>query len=105
MKTTKFLSIGLIVLVAFLFAFTFLSGGSVKGTVTPINAALKATAVSDSNVFETNVINGSFEIKNIKPGTYRIIIDASLPYKKTVKDGIEVREGQTTNIGEIRLLE
>jgi Polysaccharide lyase family 4, domain II len=105
MKTAKFLSFSLLIIASSLFAFTFLSGGAVKGTVSPANAALKATAVSDSNVFETNVINGSFQIKNIKPGIYKIIIDASLPYKKTVKDGIEVREGQTTDIGEIRLQE
>jgi Polysaccharide lyase family 4, domain II len=106
MKTTRFVWIVLVIVTAGLLAFSVLrapAGGSIRGTVTPANAALKASAIADTAIFQSNIINGAFEIKDVKPGTYRVEIEASLPFKKAVREGIVVNNGKTTDIGQIRL--
>ena len=42
-------------------------------------------------------------MNNMKPGTYRIAIEAIPPYKNAVREGIDIRNGEVTDIGEIRL--
>lgn len=86
-----------------LFAFIVLFGGTVKGSVTPINGGLKCWAISQTDTFQTNIVNGAFELSNVKPGTYRIAIEAIPPYKNALREGIDVRNGEVTDIGEIRL--
>jgi hypothetical protein len=49
------------------------------------------------------IINGSYEISGVKPGTYKIIIEAKPPYRNAAKDGVMVSDGQSSDAGEIRL--
>jgi len=50
------------------------------------------------------IINqGSFEIQNVKAGTYKVYIDAVDPYKDVVKEGVQVTDGGIADIGEIQL--
>jgi hypothetical protein len=86
-----------------LFAFEILVGGSVKGSITPITGGIKCWAISQTDTLQTNILNGAFEMNNMKPGTYRIAIEAIPPYKNAVREGIEVRNGEVTDIGEIKL--
>ena len=104
MKVAKLTSAIFAILVAtVLLAFTLLPGGSVKGAINPINGGIKCWAISQTDTFQTNIINGAFEINNMKPGNYRIAIEAIPPYKNTVREGIDIRSGEVTDIGEIRL--
>ena len=86
-----------------LFAFTFLRGGSIKGTVTPPEGGVRAWAESATDTLKAPIINGAYEISDAKPGTYKIIIEAKPPYKNIAKDGIMVSDGQTADAGEIKL--
>lgn len=47
--------------------------------------------------------NGAFELGDVKPGIYQVIIEAKSPYKNLVKEGVEVKEGEATDLGEITL--
>ena len=103
MKKAKFTSVILLIVVTVaLFAFT-IAGGSVKGTIVPINGALKAWAISQTDTFQSGINNGAFEINNVKAGTYRIVIEAVSPYKSEVRDAIKINDGEVTDLGEIRL--
>jgi hypothetical protein len=64
---------------------------------------VKCWAISSTDTFQTNIVNGAFEMNNMKPGTYRIAIEAIPPYKNAVREGIDIRNGEVTDIGEIRL--
>ena len=86
-----------------LFAFEGLVGGSVRGSITPITGGIKCWAVSQTDTLQTNIVNGAFEMNNMKPGTYRIAIEAIPPYKNAVREGIQVRNDEVTDIGEIKL--
>ena len=104
MNFTSFKQIAAVTVVAAgLFAFTLLRAGSIKGTITPAEGGVRAWAESASDTIKAPIINGSYEITNAKPGTYKVIIEARPPYKNIAKDGIIVSDGQATDAGEIKL--
>ena len=86
-----------------LFAFSTLRDGSIHGTVTPPEAAVQAWAESATDTIKSPIVNGSFDMAGVKPGTYKVIIEAKPPYQNAAKDGIMVSDGQASDAGEIRL--
>ncbi len=103
MKRAKLTLAALGIVAAGLFAFNVITNGSVKGTVSPADAAVRALAISGADTLKADIANGAFEIGEAKPGTYQVIIEAKAPYKNAVKDGVEVKEGEATDLGEIKL--
>ena len=103
MKNIKATLLGLTVAVGGLFAFNSFQAGSIKGTVNPTDAAKEVWAVSATDTLKAPINNGAFEITNAKAGTYKVMVDATDPYKDAVKDGVQVSDGQATDIGEIKL--
>lgn len=77
--------------------------GSIRGKVLPHNAALHVWAVAEGDTGRGVIQNGEFEIRNLRPGRYRVIIDARLPYKVTTKPDVIVNDSSNTDVGEIRL--
>lgn len=105
MKKTRLTLTALSIVAAGLFAFKAITNGSVKGTVSPADAAVRAWAISGTDTLKTDVANGAFEIGDAKPGTYKLIIEAKAPYKNATKEGVEVKDGETTDLGEITLVQ
>jgi hypothetical protein len=103
MKNAKMSVAALAFAAAGLFAFNAVKTGSVKGTVNPADAAVRAWALSSTDTLRADVNKGTFTIPDAKPGTYRIIIEAKPPYKNAAKDGVTVSDGQATDVGEIKL--
>jgi len=87
-----------------LFSFAILqAGGTIKGTVSPSDAAKKVLAVSSKDTLRTDISNGGFEFKNVKAGSYTLIIQPAVPYKTLSKDHVMVTDGHNTELGEIKL--
>jgi len=86
-----------------LFAFRGIESGSIRGKVSPANGASRAWALSTSDTLQTEIKDGAYEIKDAKPGTYRVIIEAKPPYKNAAKDNVTVTDGQPAEVGEIKL--
>ena len=86
-----------------LFAFKGIEAGSIKGKVSPAEGASRAWALSSSDTLQTEIKNGTFEIKDAKAGIYRVIIEAKPPFKNAAKDNITVTDGQAADAGEIKL--
>jgi hypothetical protein len=103
MKISKFILGALGIATAGLFSFNILFNGTVKGTVTPADGATRAWIISATDTLKSPIANGSFEIPGVKPGTYKVIIEAKPPYKNVSKDDITVVDGQTSDVGEIKL--
>ena len=103
MKNVKVKLAALTFAAAALFAFSKIDAGTIKGTVSPADAATNAWALSGTDTLKAVINKGSFEITDAKPGTYRIIIEAKPPYKNAAKDGVTVTDGQATDVGEIKL--
>jgi len=104
MKATK-LKLAAVAIAATLasLAFSAVKSGSIKGTVTPANAAVRAWAISGTDTLKVSVDGGSFSISDAKPGIYKMIIEATPPYKNIAKEGVSVADGQQTDVGEIKL--
>jgi hypothetical protein len=86
-----------------LFAFSSLRDGSIRGTVSPPEGGIRAWAESYTDTLKAPIINGTYEISGVKPGTYKVIIEAKPPYRNAAKDGVMVSDGQSSDAGEIRL--
>ena len=86
-----------------LFAFKGIENGSIKGRVSPADGASRAWALSSADTLQTEIKNGTYEIKDARPGVYRVIIEAKPPYKNAAKDNVTVTDGQAADAGEIKL--
>ena len=75
---------------------------SITGRVSPVDGANIAWAISSKDSATSNIVNGSFSLP-VKPGTYRVMIDALAPYKDATVENVVVKEGQTADVGEIIL--
>ena len=104
MKTKKIAVLAASLAMAFaLFAFTTFKNGSIKGSVSPSASATSVYIVSGMDTMRTNIENGAFEIGQVKPGTYKLVIEAIAPYKKFEREGVVVNEKKATDVGEIAL--
>jgi len=104
MKPNKITVLAASLAMAFaLFAFTTFKNGSISGTVSPSAAATSAYVVSGMDTMRTNIQNGAFEIREVKPGTYKLVVEAIAPYKNFEKEGVVVKEKKATDVGEITL--
>jgi hypothetical protein len=104
MKTNRITMVAVSLVMAFaLFAFTAFKNGSIRGKVSPSAAATSAYVVSGMDTMRTNIQNGAFEINQIKPGTYKLVIEAIAPYKNFEKEGVVVNEKKATDVGEITM--
>ncbi|MBS1563648.1 MAG: hypothetical protein JST39_04630 [Bacteroidetes bacterium] len=76
--------------------------GAVTGNINPSDAALRAWLFSDRDTLMAQVeTSGHFQISQVKPGSYRLLVEAKPPYRNNVREGIVVTEGAPTNIGTI----
>src|SRR5688500_5401222 len=103
MKNIRLALVALAVSSGALFSFNALQTNAIKGTVTPADKAVRAWAVSPTDTLKADVQNGTFEIKDVKVGTYSVIIEAQEPSANTRKKDVVVADGQITDVGEIKL--
>ena len=105
MKNIKLVLMALVISAAMLFSFTvFQKTGTIKGKVTPADKAKMAWAISPKDTLHAQVQNGEFEFKDVKEGTYSIVIEAKDPYSSTrKKDVVVATDTPVTDIGEIKL--
>ncbi len=76
---------------------------TVKGSVNPANAAVRAWVVSKTDTVNAPVLQGVFMINNVKPGNYILMIEARPPYRDSYKQDVLVVEGQPTDVGVIEM--
>jgi hypothetical protein len=103
MDITLFRLAAIAVIIAGSLAFLPFRGGTIRGSVIPADGGVRAWAESAVDTLKAPIINGSYEIADARPGTYKIIIEAKPPYKNVAKDGVVVSDGQTADAGEITL--
>jgi hypothetical protein len=105
MKNTRLALVALAISTGMLFSFNvFQKTGAIKGKVTPANKAIMAWAISPTDTFNAKVKDGTFEFKDVKTGTYSIIIEAEAPFASTRKKDVVVAvDDPVTDVGEIKL--
>ncbi|HET9825521.1 MAG TPA: carboxypeptidase-like regulatory domain-containing protein [Chitinophagaceae bacterium] len=75
---------------------------SIRGRVNPVDGATSAWAIGGRDSATSNIVNGAFNF-SLKPGIYKVVVDAIEPYKDAILENIGVKEGQTIDVGEIIL--
>ncbi len=88
-------------LTAVLFSFDT-AATSIKGKVLPSDAATEVWAISGNDSSKAPITDGSFYLDE-KPGTYKVVIVAKVPYKDVIKDNVQVANGTITDMWVIRL--
>ncbi len=102
MKNTFFILIAIIIVVSGL-AFVPIKPAFIAGKIIPAEAVKDVWAVSLKDTTRAIIVQGSFTIPDVKPGTYKVVIDATEPYKDVIKDGITITDGEPVDLGEIKL--
>lgn len=74
----------------------------VRGTIEPFEGVKIITAMNDQDTVSKVPTNGSF-ILDLKPGTWKIVIETVSPFKKFQRDFVTVYKDQFTDIGYIKL--
>jgi len=104
MKKSRLTLAALAISAGIFFSFNTFQAHVLKGTVTPADKAIKAWAMSSADTLSTNILAGTFEFNDIKPGTYSVIVEAQDPYASTRrKDVVVSADSLVTNVGEIHL--
>ncbi len=75
----------------------------VKGTASPPDGALRAWLYSKTDTLNTDVNQGNFEFHNVKPGQYTMMVEGKPPYRNSTREGVDVVEGQPTDVGDINM--
>lgn len=88
--------------VAGLFAFKSVTQTAITGKVVPGDGAETVWAISATDSTKGTITSGNFAL-DVKPGIYKIIVDAKDPYKDVTLENLEVKQDQPLNVGEIVL--
>ena len=75
---------------------------SITGKVSPAEGAELIWAISATDSIKFTVTSGNFSAQ-VKPGTFKLIVDAKAPYKDVLLDNLEIKENQVLDVGEIIL--
>jgi hypothetical protein len=80
------------------------AAGTVTGYVNPPEAALRAWIFSGTDTLTATVeTSGHFQMAQVKPGNYHLLVEAKPPYRNSVREGIRVADGVPTDVGTIEM--
>ena len=94
--------IGIIISVVLISSFASNDRSGIQGTIDPPEGAKRIWAVSGKDSVSIIPAPGSF-IMDVKPGSWKLVVEAVLPYKNVERDAVLVIEGQLTDVGLIKL--
>lgn len=103
MKTSWVLVL-LLAIVSLLHAYKAVLVSGISGRVSPTDAVEYVWAIQGKDSLKSVPANGVFMLE-AKPGLYRVIVDAKQPYKDVLLESIEVTDGKTTDLGEIKIIQ
>ena len=102
MKNTLLVTAFAFVLALGAASFTSFQTATISGKIIPADGAELVWAIKDADSLSTKPAAGSFKF-DLKPGIYMILIDAKEPYKDVQFEKVEVTEGKSLDLGEIKL--
>lgn len=89
-----------VIISAFISPTEYKSG--IHGIIDQPQGAKKIWAISGADSISTLAVAGSFSLE-VKPGNWKLVVEAVPPYKNVVIEGIVVQAEQSTDIGIIKL--
>lgn len=101
-KIALTLCAGFIAMCAFISPDRVKSG--IYGSIDPPDGAKKVWAINGTDSVSTVPLTGKFFLE-VKPGTWKLIVEAVAPLKNAVVENILVQEGESADAGVIKLTE
>jgi hypothetical protein len=96
------ITIGLIALITTIGLSFIPAKTSIVGRVNPADAAEVIWAISATDTLKGIPGQGQFFI-DVRPGTYKLVVDAKEPYKDVTLENLQVKADETLDVGEIPL--
>ena len=96
--------LGVIISIVLISSFVGKDRSGIQGTIDPPDGARRIWAVSGKDTVAIIPPPGSF-IMDLKPGSWKLVVEAALPYKNAERESILVIEGQLTDVGLIKLVQ
>jgi hypothetical protein len=78
------------------------SASGIHGIISPADGSKKIWAVNGKDSVATAAVSGNFSI-DVKPGTWKLHVEAVSGLKDAYIDNIAVEEGSYADVGEIKL--
>ncbi|HEX6193792.1 MAG TPA: hypothetical protein VFZ42_15565 [Chitinophagaceae bacterium] len=75
---------------------------AIVGKVNPADGAETVWLMGERDSLKTGVSDGQFFFE-VKPGAYKLMVQARPPYKDAVLDNLVVKQEETLDVGEIIL--
>jgi hypothetical protein len=100
MKTK--ITIGLTSLVAALILSFAPAKSGIVGKLNPIDGAELVWVLGSSDSLKMVPAQGQFFF-DVKPGVYKLVVDAKEPYKDVLLENLQVKQDETLDVGEIPL--
>lgn len=85
--------------------FTMIKTGAIQGKLMPADGAIAVLAVNGPDTLRLSPVSGSFIFKNVKTGTYTVVVKAKPPYQDIVVKDVAVIDSVTTDVGILKLLQ
>ena len=83
-------------------AFRHSAKTGIVGRVNPLDAAEVVWVTSATDSAKSVISQGQFSF-DVKPGVYKLIIDAREPYKDVLLENLQVKPDEILDVGEIPL--
>ena len=74
----------------------------ILGKVVPADGAELVWVLGEKDSLKSVLIEGNFQF-DVRPGMYKLVVDAKQPYKDVMLDNLLVRADETLDVGEIVL--
>lgn len=84
------------------YGFIMPPASGITGKILPAEGGAAVWAIQGTDSISARPVEGLFNLE-LKPGWYKIVVQTNLPYKPMQYEKMEVQEGKTTDLGEIRL--
>src|SRR6188768_3917820 len=75
----------------------------IHGIIDPADGAKKVWAISGTDSVSTTPSMGNFSVE-VRPGTWKLIVEAVSPYKNALIENILIQDGQSFDAGVIKLV-
>ena len=74
----------------------------ILGKVVPADGGELVWVLGEKDSLKSVLIDGNFQF-DVRPGIYKLVVDAKQPYKDVMLDNLVVRADETLDVGEIVL--
>ena len=102
MKSNLVMAVIVLITAVSLYGFMPKQTSSISGKVIPADGAEKVWVIREMDSLSAKPVDGIFKL-DVKPGWYVVIVQGKKPFKNVQFDKLEIAEGKSLDLGEIKM--